>query len=312
MRFDLTILGCSGAVPAYGRYPTMQLLNVQEQLFMIDCGEGAQMRFSQFNVKWGKLSQIFISHHHGDHVLGLPGLLSSMGLNHRTAPLTIFGPPKVGLFLEQACTFTERLSFPVHFELVDPLRSGLIYENKYLSVYSLPLRHSVPATGYLFKEKERPRSMRGELIEHYNIPYQAIPGIKGGDDFLSPEHGEIRNEELTIPPPQPRSFAFCSDTAYEPSLLDHIYGVDLLYHEATFLREHQTQARETGHSTVQEAAMMALKANARTLVLGHYSTRYPVLDRVLKEAVSIFPNTILGSDGLIVPLMPGKVQAKKA
>ncbi|WP_282778032.1 ribonuclease Z [Phaeodactylibacter xiamenensis] len=302
MRFDLTILGCSGAVPAYRRFPTMQLLNVQEQLFMIDCGEGAQMRFSDFSVKWGKLSHIFISHHHGDHVLGLPGLLSSMGLNHRTSPLTVFGPPKVGAFLEQACSFSEQLSFPVHFESVDPDRNALVYESRHLRVYSLPLRHSVPATGYLFQEKERPRSMRGELIEKYQIPYQAIPGIRNGDDFVSSVHGVIPNGALTIAPPAPRSFAFCSDTAYQPSLTDYIYGVDLLYHEATFLQQHEAQAKETGHSTAKDAARTALEANAGTLLLGHYSTRYPVLDRILQEAVSVFPNTILGSDGLIVPL----------
>ena len=281
----------------------MQLLNVQEQLFMIDCGEGAQMRFSDFSVKWGKLSHIFVSHHHGDHVLGLPGLLSSMGLNHRTAPLTVFGPPKVGAFLHQACAFSERLSFPVHFEAVDPTCYAMVYESKYLRVYSLPLRHSVPAAGYLFQEKERPRSMRGELIEKFQIPYQAIPGIKKGEDFFSSTHGLIPNDALTIAPPKPRAFAFCSDTAYQPSLTDYIYGVDLLYHEATFLQKHEAQANETGHSTVKEAARTALNAGAGTLLLGHYSTRYPVLDRILQEAVSIFPNTILGSDGLIVPLM---------
>jgi ribonuclease Z len=281
----------------------MQLLNVQEQLFMIDCGEGAQMRFSQYGVRWGKLSHIFISHHHGDHVLGLPGLLSSMGLNHRTAPLHVFGPPKVGQFLDKACNFTERLSYSVHYHEIDPEQHVLVYENKYLTVYSLPLRHSVPASGFLFREKKRPRGMRGEQIEEYGIPYKSIPAIKAGQDFVSAEHGTIANELLTVPPPKPRSFAFCSDTAYQESLLDYIYGVDLLYHEATFLEKHKEQALETGHSTVKEAARIAAEGNVRTLVLGHYSTRYPLLDSVLKEATSVFPNTILGSDGLIIPLM---------
>lgn len=303
MRFELTILGCSGAVPAYGRFPTMQLLNVQEQLFMIDCGEGAQMRFGQYRVRWGKLSHIFISHHHGDHVLGLPGLLSSMGLNHRTAPLHVFGPPKVGQFLEKACNFKERLSYPVHFHEIDPEQHALVYENKHLTVHSLPLRHSVPASGFLFREKDRPRGMRGEQIEKYDIPYKSIPAIKAGQDFVSAEYGTIANELLTVPPPRSRSFAFCSDTAYQESLLDHIYGVDLLYHEATFLEKHKEQALETGHSTVKEAARIAAEGNVRTLVLGHYSTRYPLLDTILQEATSVFPNTILGSDGLIIPLM---------
>jgi ribonuclease Z len=191
----------------------------------------------------------------------------------------------------------------VHFEVVDPDRNALVYESKHLKVYSLPLRHSVPAAGYLFQEKERPRSMRGELIEKYQIPYQAIPGIKNGEDFVSSDHGVVPNEALTIAPPKARSFAFCSDTAYQPSLTDYIYGVDLLYHEATFLQKHEAQAKETGHSTAKEAALTAQKANVGTLLLGHYSTRYPVLDRILQEAISIFPNTILGSDGLVVPLM---------
>jgi ribonuclease Z len=281
----------------------MQLLNVQEQLFMIDCGEGAQMRFGDFSVKWGKLNQVFISHHHGDHVLGLPGILSSMGLNRRRAPLTIFGPPEVGKFLQQACAFNERLSFPVHYREVDPTRYFMVYENASIEVFSLPLRHSVPAAGYLFREKQRPRTMRGELIKEYEIPYKVIPNIKDGADFLSPKFGCIPNETLTLPPPKPRSFAFCSDTAYEPQLADYIRNVDLLYHEATFQDRHQEQAEQTGHSTVREAAMMALNANVGTLILGHYSTRYPVLDRTLREAVSVFPNTILGSDGVVIPIV---------
>ncbi|NRA51521.1 MAG: ribonuclease Z [Phaeodactylibacter sp.] len=302
MRFDLTILGCSGAVPAYGRFPTMQIINVQGQLYMIDCGEGAQIRFRDFNVRWGKLSHIFISHHHGDHVLGLPGLLSSMGLNQRTSDLYISGPPEVGIFLKESCGFIHQLPYPVYYKEVDPFDHNRVFENHQIEVFSLPLKHSVPAVGYLFREKERPRTMRGELIAQFDIPYKAIPAIKAGEDFHSPVHGVIANADLTLPPPAARSFAFCSDTAYEEKLIPYINGVDLLYHEATFRQLHEAQAGETGHSTVQDAAKLANKAKVKTLVIGHYSSRYPVLDQVLREAIEEFPNTILGSDGLIVPL----------
>lgn len=269
---------------------------------MVDCGEGAQMRFNQFGVRWGKLHHIFISHHHGDHILGLPGLLSSMGLNSRKADLHIYGPPQVGVFLKQTRDFAGRLPFPVHYHEVDPNGHHLVFENRFLEVFSLPLRHSVPASGYLFREKQRPRKMRAEQIEKFNIPYKAIPSIKAGGDFRSPEDGVIANTRLTYPPPRRRSFAFCSDTAYFEPLADYIYGVDLLYHEATFLEKHRDQALATGHSTVRDAATLASMGEVGTLVLGHYSTRYPILDRVLKEAVFVFPNTLLGSDGLVVPL----------
>lgn len=302
MRFELTILGCSGAVPAYGRFPTQQLLNVNDQLYMIDCGEGAQMRFSDYGVRWGKLGHIFISHHHGDHVLGLPGLLSSMGLNCRTAPLRIFGPAEVGRFLESACAFLGSLSYEVDFCEVDPERHALVHEDKRVQVFSLPLQHSARTSGYLFREKERPRHMKAPLIKQYQIPYSAIPGIKAGAGFDSPVHGFLPNEELTSPAALPRSFAFCSDTRYAPSLIPYIKGVDLLYHEGTFLEAQRQQAEETSHSTARQAARVALSADARQLVLGHYSTRYYTLGGILQEACAVFPNSLLGFDGLTVPV----------
>ncbi len=302
MRFELTILGCSGAVPAYGRFPTQQLLNINGQLYMIDCGEGAQMRFSDYGVRWGKLGHIFISHHHGDHVLGLPGMLSSMGLNCRTAPLHIFGPAAVGAFLQSARAFLGRLSYTVDFHEVDPEQNALVYEDKQVAVFSLPLQHSAPTSGYLFREKERPRHMIAPLIEKYQIPYSAIPGIKAGGGFESPAHGFIPNEELTSPAALPRSFAFCSDTRYVPSLASYIKGVDLLYHEGTFLEAQRQQAEETDHSTARQAAEIALAAGVRQLVLGHYSTRYYTLGPTLREACSVFPNSLLGFDGLTVPV----------
>jgi len=300
MRFDLTLMGTSGAVPAYGRFPSMQLLNVQEHCYMIDCGEGAQMRFAGYGLSWGKVRQIFISHMHGDHFYGLPGLISAMGLNRRREPLTVYGPPGLQQMMEQVLPGSGKLSFELQFKAHDPSEHRLIYEDETVSVHTLPLRHSIPAAGFLFKEQPKARKMRGELIEKYGIPYQRIPAIKGGEGFRTASGEWLPHEELTEAPPPPRTYAYCSDTAYEEALLPWMEGVDLLYHEATFCELQRAQAEKTVHATAMDAARIARLAGAKQLVLGHYSSRYKYLDVLLAEACSIFPNTLLGCDGGVV------------
>jgi ribonuclease Z len=304
MKFELTLLGTSGAVPAYGRYPSMQVLNVQEQLYMIDCGEGAQIRFADYGIRWSKLSQIFISHLHGDHFYGLPGMISSMALNSRKKPLTVYGPAALWPMLNAIMPDLDRLPFQLGFEAIPQDKHELIFQDKRVKVYTLPLNHSIPASGFLFREKKRLRSMRGEMIARYQIPYQQIPAIKAGADYVAEDGSNIPNALLTTTPPKPRTYAYCSDTTYEPSLLPLIKEADLLYHESTFCERDRAQAETTMHSTASDAAHMAKQANVGQLVLGHYSSRYKYLDWILSEACNVFPNTILGMDGgqITVPL----------
>lgn len=301
-KFEVQFLGTSGAVPAYGRFPCCQLVNIMEHLYMIDCGEGAQMRIAEYQVKWGKIENLFISHMHGDHIYGIIGLLTSMSLNRRTQPFTIYGPAELESFIKHQLNFSGALSFPLQFQSVDPKKYKKIYEDKVSLAYSIPLNHSIPTCGFLFKEKERPRNMIAEKIKQYEIPYQYIPAIKNGADYHLPDGKIIPNMELTKPPLKARSYAFCSDTAYTEAIIPFVSGVDLLYHEATFTDEHKQQAIETMHSTARQAASIALQANAKQLILGHFSSRYKILDALLGEAKEVFFDTTLATDGLIVSI----------
>ncbi len=302
MRFELTLLGTNSAVPAYGRFPTAQVLNVRESLFLIDCGEGAQMRINDFNVRRNKIKQAFISHLHGDHIYGLIGFLSSLALNNRKKPFHIYSPEGLEEIIGVQLKYTGGLPFALHFHTIDPSRHQLIFENKKLRVHSLPLDHRIPTCGFLFREKERERSMRPEKIREYDIHHRFIPGIKQGGDYVLPDGRVIPNNELTAPPPAPRSYAYCSDTAYNEQLAPLIKGVDLLYHEATFCEEDAEQAVITKHSTARQAASIARQAEVGKLVLGHYSSRYKELDHFLEEARAVFPNTELGEDGKVFSL----------
>ena len=304
MRFELTLLGTNSALPAFGRFPSSQVLNIQENHYLIDCGEGAQIRMGECGVRRHKIKQVFISHLHGDHIYGLIGFLSSLSLSDRTAPMDIFAPLGLEEIIQVLLKYTGGLSFALKFHTIDTEQHRLIFENASVEVYSLPLVHCVPTSGFLFKEKSRPRNMKPEKIEAYNIPFHDIPEIKAGADYESSDGQLISNEELTLPPPAPRSYAYCSDTAYQKSLVPLIQGVNLLYHESTFCEDRQGQAALTGHSTAHQAATIAKMAGAERLVLGHYSSRYHSLEPFLKEARAVFPNTELGLDGKVfeVPL----------
>lgn len=304
MRFELTLLGTNSALPAYGRFPSSQVLNIQENHYLIDCGEGAQIRMSEFGLRRGRIRQVFISHLHGDHVYGLIGFLSSLSLMGRDEAMDIFSPPGLEEVISVLVKYTGGLSFPLNFHIIDTEKRRLIFEDGATEVYSLPLLHRVPAAGFLFKEKERPRNMRPEKIQAYNIHYRHIPSIKAGAGFELPDGTRIPNEELTLPPPVPRSYAYCSDTAYSEPLASMITGVNLLYHESTFCEDMREHAALTGHSTARQAATVARIAGAGRLVLGHYSSRYKSLEPFLKEARAVFPNTELGEDGKVfeVPL----------
>jgi ribonuclease Z len=314
MRFDVTILGSNSAIPAYGRFPTAQVLNVSEQLYLIDSGEGVQWRLQECNIKRGKINQIFISHLHGDHIFGLIGLLNSFSLSKREEPIIIFSPKGLEEIIQvQLKNARASLSFPLSFHDLETSKNQLIFEDNLVEVSTIPLQHRIPTCGFLFKEKPRPLNINPAKIEEFEIPFEKIREIKGGKDYRLLNGKVIPNEELTFPPVNPRSYAFCSDTVYSESIIPIIQNVDLLYHEATFLHEMKDLAAETMHSTAKEAALIAKKAKADQLIIGHYSSRYKDLTPLLDEAQEVFPNTILGTDGktISVPFKKQKLALKK-
>jgi ribonuclease Z len=296
--FELTILGTSSALPTSTRYPTAHVLNVHERFFLIDCGEGTQMRLRQNRIRIGKIHDIFISHTHGDHVFGLYGLLSTLNLTGRRTPLTIYAPEGFGEMLSSHLgDFDIRLEFDIVYV---PLRGddpAVILDNNFLTVTSFPLKHRVPAYGFLFREKQQLRNIRKESISGYGIPLAAIPGIKAGLDFVDEKGNVIPNATITTDPPRPRSYAYCSDTAWFSRLPAFIRGVDMLYHEATFGTDKSDLARQTGHSTSADAARVAAEAGAGRLIIGHFSARYKSVDQLVLEAREIFPETVAAADG---------------
>jgi ribonuclease Z len=301
--FELFILGSSAATPTANRNPTSQLLNIAERFFLIDCGEGTQMQLRKFKARFQSINHIFISHLHGDHFFGLPGFLATMHLLGRKNELTIYGPKE----LEEIITIIHKhsdtyLNYPVKFVHTQNAVKHLIFEDEKVEVYSVPLRHRIATTGYLFKEKPLPRNIDKYKLEKLNVSFAEIHKLKLGLDAIDNNGNSIKNADLTIDPPNSRSYAFCSDTRFFEELASDIQNVDLLYHESTFLEEKQDRAKHTFHSTAKQAAKMASLANAQKLILGHFSSRYSNLDEFLTEAQSIFENTELAIEGKLFNL----------
>ena len=299
MRFEVCILGSNAATFAFGRHVTSQVLNIREHLFMIDCGEGTQIRLQEERIKAARIQQIFISHMHGDHIYGLIGLINSFSLMGRQAPLCIYGPKDLEEFINIQLRLTESyLTYKLSFFSTQTENTELIFENNVLTVHSFPLKHKIPTTGFIFKEKEGLRRLISKQLVHYNIPKEYFNILKTGVDYIIPETGEIiKNEALTLAPATPRAYAFCSDTAYDPSIVNYIQNVDLLYHEATFMADQAEKAAINFHSTSIDAANIALAAKAKSLLIGHFSSRYEDLAPLLAEAQKIFPNTALALEG---------------
>jgi len=297
----LTILGSSSALPTSQRYPSAHVLNVHERFFLIDCGEGAQMQLRKYRIKYGRIHHIFISHLHGDHVFGLYGLLSSMNLSGRESPLRLYAPASFrDIIHSHLADFDIHLNFEIEFVALQGKEPAKIFEDKNVSVLSIPLKHRVPAFGFLFREKEKERNIIKEAINKYNIPLSEIHKIKKGADFYTAGGDQIANSEITIDPPKPRSFAYCSDTAYFSRLPGFIRNVKLLYHEATFASESKDLAAKTGHSTSEQAASIARDAAAEKLIIGHFSARYKDVSLLVEEARKIFPNTIAAEEGSVI------------
>lgn len=300
---QVTILGNGSGGLFLGRNFTSQLLTLDKEAYLLDCGEGTQHQLFRLGVRYDRVAQIFISHLHSDHVLGLMGILASFGMKHRTAPLAIYGQPGLRKLIEttaEVCSLY--LPYPVTVHEVDATQHVMVFESPKLEVWSIPLLHRVPCCGWLFREKARSRKMRADQIEAYKIPFAMIPGIKDGDDFLLPDGQRIPNSELTEAPTPPRAYAFCSDTMYSEQVIEWVKGVDLLYHEATFANDHIEQAKISMHTTAAQAAEVARRAGAGHLLLGHFSGRYENEVQHLEEAKEVFEQVTLAVEGTTYPV----------
>ena len=299
LKFEVTILGCGCAVPTNEHLPSAQVVNVRDKLFLVDCAEGTQLQLRRNHINLQNISAVFISHLHGDHCYGLIGLLSTFSLLDRQKAFHIYAHPDLERILRpQLDYYAKDSSYEILFHTIDTTAEALIYEDKSLEVWTLPLRHGVPCCGFLFKEKPGLRHIRRDMIDYLNIPHYEIKAIKEGADWTTAEGNVIANERLTTPADPVRSYAYCSDTAYDESLAERIHGVTLLYHEATYCEDLIAKAQKYSHSTAAQAARIARLADAKRLVIGHYSKCYSNDNVFLDEAKPIFPNTILAKENL--------------
>lgn len=297
MAFKVLLLGTGAAIPDAGRHTPCQVVCCAAHWFLVDCGEGAQERLNAAGVPKSKLDHIFISHLHGDHFFGLIGLINSYFLLGRDRPLHIYAPEGLEEIIAVQLKYSgAKPTYPIHVHVLDTTRYYCIYENDQVAVFALPLRHRIPTSGFLFREKPRPLNIRKEQIEAYQLNYEQIRQAKAGLDIILADGRTISNHLLTLPPVAPVSYAYCSDTAYEPALIPYLSGIELLYHEATFCEDMAEHAALTGHSTARQAASIAKQAGVGQLLLGHYSPRYRDEELIAEEARAIFPSTIAGKE----------------
>jgi ribonuclease Z len=297
--FTLTILGSSSALPTSDRYTSAHILNVYEHFFLIDCGEGTQIRLRQNKFRFSKINHIFISHLHGDHFFGIFGLLSSFNILGRKNTLHIYSFPELESIINNTININGlEFTFPIEYHHLQNTNPEIIYSDKNVEVSSFPLVHRIPTCGFLFKEKLKSLKIDKGSIAKYKIPVHKIPDIKKGLDFITEDGILIKNAEITLPNSPQSSYAYCSDTLYSPEIVPVIENVSLLYHESTFLSDLSDRAVTTFHSTANQAAQIAKAAHAGKLVLGHFSVRYKTLDEMLEEAKQVFENTELAVDGL--------------
>ena len=298
-QFELNILGCGSALPTTKHFPSTQVINLRNKLYMIDCGEGAQIQFRNMSLNFNRLNHIFLSHLHGDHCFGLPGLLSTLNLLGKTGEIVVHAQPDAEkVFRPMLNYFCANMTYSVRFNSISPFGNELIFEDKSLKVYSIPLKHRVPTCGFLFEEQPKLSHIIRDAVDFYQIPVKQLNDIKQGADFITPEGEVVPNSRLTRSATPPKKYAYCSDTAYSEKIIPIIEGVDLLYHEATFCEEDLRRAKETEHSSAKQAAMIASKANVKKLIIGHFSARYPNVNVLLREAREIFPETIAAKEQL--------------
>jgi len=304
MSLKLTILGCHSATPRLNAYPSSQYLEIKNHGFLIDCGEGTQVQLRRYHIRFTKIKHIFISHLHGDHYYGLIGLISTFRLLNRVEELHIYGPTGI----KEVMTLQLKLSnswtqYPLIFHELKAKNSELIYEDKHVEVHTIPLDHRIYTNGFLFKEKVGERHLNiTEIKRHEEIKICDYQNIKNGRDFILENGDLIPNDLLTTDPPAPKSYAYCSDTCYNPTIIPLIKNVDLLYHETTFLEDKKELAAKTKHSTASEAASIAKHAHVKQLLIGHFSSRYKNMDLFYEEAQHIFKNTALAIEGKILEI----------
>ena len=296
--FKVYILGCGSALPTIKHFASSQIVELRDKQFMIDCGEGTQIQLRKLHIPFTRMQAVFISHLHGDHCFGLMGMISSFGMLGRKSPLHVYAPDEYGeIFSKQIEMFCPGLGYEVVFHPVDTTANCVIYEDKSLTVTTIPLEHRVACCGFLFKEKPTLPHIRRDMVDFLNIPLSQINNIKNGEGWTTPEGRYYKHEELVLQADSVRSYAYCSDTRYMPQLHLKIKDVNLLYHESTYCNDKANNARIYYHSTAEQAAMVAKAASAKKLILGHYSARYNDEEQLLKEARSIFTETYLSNEG---------------
>jgi ribonuclease Z len=299
MSLRLTILGCHSATPRSNAHTSSQFLEINNDFFLIDCGEGTQAQLRRYKIKFSRIQRIFISHLHGDHFYGLIGLISTFSLLNRTTELHVYGPKGIKeIILLQLKLTKSWVEYPLHFHELSSPDSQLIFEDKKVEVFTIPLKHRIYTNGFLFKEKPLPRKLNMLAIGKYpEVEICDYQNLKNGKDFKTDDNKLILNAELTLDPPEILQYAYCSDTVYDEEIVPLLQGIDLLYHESTFLEDRKDLAKKTKHATALQAATIAKKANVKQLVLGHYSSRYKNLDLFLDEAKNEFANVALAEAG---------------
>ena len=304
MTFKVTILGSSAAMPTVNKYHSAQILNVSEQFYLIDCGEGTQNRLMKLGINPLKINSIFISHLHGDHFYGLFPLVSTMSLMGRRTKLKIFAPRPFDEILESHKRYFDiGTGFDIEFCEVRTRENNLIFENKVMEVYSLPLRHNIPCAGFLFKEKTPAINIRKDIVDRFQLGIAQIVSLKRGEDIVADCGEHITSASVTYIPYQPRSYAYCADTQYSAKLAGLIQNVDLLFHESTFADIDKRLAKRTGHSTTKQAAKLAVNAGAKRLILGHFSARYSDTSLLVDEAREVFQDSFEAKEGSVFEIL---------
>ena len=298
--FGVTILGNNSALPAYDRHPTSQVVTVNDRLFLIDCGEGTQMQMNRYKIRRSRINHIFISHLHGDHYFGLVGLLTTFSLSDRKTPLHIYGPPDLEAIIKlQVMASTYALAFPLHFHPLS--EEGVLVDDTQFTISCFRVFHRIEAWGFVIREKKKPRRIDGNRIKNYGfIPTSFYERLQYGDDYMSAEGSIVKNEEVTVASSLPKSYAYCADTLYMPSITQHFKDVTMVYHEATYLKNQTERAFKRHHSVAEQAAMIAKEACAKKLLIGHFSSQYDNSELHLfeEEAREVFPNVQLAIEGV--------------
>lgn len=303
--FAVNILGCGSATPSLRHQPSAQVVEHRQRLFMIDCGEGAQLQMMRMRLKMSRLNHIFISHLHGDHFLGLPGLLSTMALHEKGHSVTVHTFERGAELLRSMVDFIiGDTPFELHFNIIDPTKRQTLYEDKTLAISSFPLYHRVPAVGFLFAEKPKGRHINGEMVRFHEVPNYMIESLRRGEDFVKPDGSVISNEILTTAATPSTSYAYCTDTMYDRRLVASIRGADTVFHDATYGDAEAHLAAPRGHSTARQAGEIARRAGAKTLILGHFSKRYNDETELARQAAEEFPDgkIIIANEGMKIAL----------